>query len=229
MFDVIDNVFTKDCNEAAFVLEAFHDNQFGCYDNPFERKQVLQCIREGSIFDDIITILKHQLPFAQATFSYDLVPDNIEAYTAIFRYNKDAKLDVHVDAGICPENGLRKAVTVILYLNDVKEGGELEFWNGTSCMKEEVKLFTLIRKVQPKAGRMVIFENDDFAWHGMSPCNEFRAVATVSFMTKQIDMYRNTRKKAYFVPRPNEVWPEEKFVLRDKRADEKLATSVYIA
>ena len=52
-----------------------------------------------------------------------LVADTERYYVGLFRYPNSGFLYPHVDAGICPINGLRKHVTAIMYLS----GGESGF------------------------------------------------------------------------------------------------------
>lgn len=228
MYKIIDNVAKRECMLASSVLFALSDQYFTEYDNPFEKKQVYHTKQPAGILGELLTLLEHQIYLAQVIFNYRLVPDDLRHYAAIFRYNSDAKLDVHVDAGLDPETGLRKAVTAILYLNSVKEGGELEFWNGASCVADDPDVYYKLCSVNPKAGRLVLFNNDDFAWHSVAErCNEFRGVVTVSYMTEDISLFFNDRKKAFFVPRPDEQWTQEVMDLRTQRASVDQAALVY--
>lgn len=227
MYKIIDNVAERECELAAVILNA-RDNQFFTeYDNPFEKKQVYHIKQPAGMLGKLVALLEHQIYLAEMVFNYELKLDAARYYASIFRYDKGSKLDVHVDAGINPETGLRKCVTAILYLNSVKEGGELEFWAGSSCVSNDPKLRFVLTSIKPKAGRLVLFDNDDSAWHGIAPCDEFRGVITVSFMTEDINLFSNTRKKAFFVPRPNEDWDPVTRDLRDKRASESHAALVY--
>lgn len=227
MYKIIDNVAKRDCMLASSVLFSISDAYFTEYDNPFEKKEVYHTKQPAGVLGELLTLLEHQIYLAQVIFNYRLVLDDLRHYAAIFRYDKGSKLDVHVDAGLDPETGLRKAVTAILYLNSVKEGGELEFWNGSSCISDKPEVFHTLCSVQPKAGRLVLFNNDDFAWHSVAQCNEFRGAITVSYMTEDISLFFNDRKKAFFIPRPEEQWTPEVIDLRDKRASESQAALVY--
>lgn len=228
MYKVIDRVATHQCNLAALILQATKNEFFTEYNNPFEKKQVYHTKKPAGILAELLTLLEHQVYLAEMIFNYKLVIDSLRTYAAIFRYDIGSKLDVHVDAGIEPETGLRKAVTAILYLNSVKEGGELEFWNGNSCMSPEPEIYHRLVSIKPKAGRLVLFNNDDFAWHSVAErCNEFRGVITVSYMTEDTTLFFNDRKKAFFVPRPDEIWAPEIVNLRTQRASEATAAQVY--
>lgn len=227
MYKIIDRVAERDCMFAASLLKISRDEFFTEYDNPFEKKQVYHTKTPTGVLGELVTLLEHQIYLSRMIFNYSLILDSLRSYAAIFRYGQDSKLDVHVDAGINPETGLRKAVTAILYLNTVKEGGELQFWNGSSCISDNPEVYHELCSIKPKAGRLVLFNNDDFAWHSIAPCNEFRGVITVSFMTEDINLFFNDRKKAYFVPRPDQAWTPITRELRDKRASETHAALIY--
>lgn len=226
---ILDNVEIARCRDAHDLLWALDESQFDQYDNPFENKKVYHS-RSNNSLARLVTFLEDQIAFAQYEFKMNLVWDKDRYYTGIFKYDSKGKLDVHVDAGIYPnDHNLRKCVTIILYLNDVREGGELQFWSGTSCASEDPKVFAIQKTIKPHKGRLVMFVNDDFAWHGISPCVEPRSLITVSFMTQYTHLFQNRREKAFFVPKPTEKWSREKLALRDRRANPETAKEVYIA
>lgn len=69
-----------------------------------------------------------------------------------------AHLDVHVDFDRHPETGWRRAVNLLLYLND----GWLPEWGGSLDLHDDNGVVSLT----PEAGRMVIFRCSDRSWHG---------------------------------------------------------------
>lgn len=158
--------------------------------------------------------------------------DDPRHYTGVFKYPKDGYLSAHVDAGIHPITGERKHVTMLLYIGgNGHSGGELELWSGDSASKEDPQLSKLIATLNPVHGMVVLFENNDFAWHSAASNEgeQDRLVLTVSFLSDQVDAFENKRQRAFFVPRPGEEWSEEAKELRRKRSDSSTAHEVYRA
>lgn len=107
---------------------------------------------------------------------------------------------IHSDARLSPESGLRKELTVLVYVQPLyKEGrdtGHLEIWddNMSEC----------IHKIAPKYNSAVIFLNSDTSYHGVPDVNFERRAFTFSILK---DAEATKRSKALFVARPND--PEE--------------------
>lgn len=232
---VIDNAVSPDTCAAAFdLIRATPESYFDTYDNPFESKQVLQGKHPSGVLGSLLSQLEHQVILARVLLGRDLVFDSGRQYASIFRYGSNSRLDVHVDAGIDPRSGLRKAATAILYLNDLpaESGGDLEFWRGTDCTVKVPTVFSRRQTVRPYSGRLVLFENHDSQWHGMTPMgpeSSVRAAITVSYLTEELSTFANQRRRAYFVPRPGQQWTDEHYRLRDMRADKDRAAEVYRA
>lgn len=202
------------------------------YDNPFEQKWTL---KDKSLIP-VLDILEGQRALAERLFGTRLYLDEDRHYAGLFKYEQGDRLSVHVDAGIHPLNGKRKHVTALLYLSN--SGGPLEFWSGSAANGEKAKetrspIFRVIQRVYPRAGTFVLFENNDFAWHGaeINDREESRIVATVSFLSDVLEgpWFNNKRTRAFFVPRPDERWTEEMFRLRDTRADPERFAEAYRA
>jgi hypothetical protein len=105
---------------------------------------------------------------------------------------------IHSDARIHPENKLRKEITCLLYLNKeyqkTKDTGCLEIWDDsmTNCVHE----------IEPLNNRLVLFVNNDKAYHGVPFVKTERKAITWSILTKQAAT--STRSKALFVSRPQD-------------------------
>ena len=71
--------------------------------------------------------------------------------------------DFHIEA--FNQRLAHRYITYIFYMNDVEEGGETEFWEGT--------------KIQPKTGRLLLFSSD---WHhthrGCRPISNTKYIVT---------------------------------------------------
>ncbi len=206
---------------------------FDRYENPFEQKWALcDKFQHTDAIGDMFNYLELLITQASETFGLWLQPDWTRHYAGLFKYQEGDKLDVHVDAGIHPKSpSLRKHVTALLYLGDA--GGPLEFWAGRNCTEEpwpgEPNLAFCCAQIHPTNGKVVLFENNDFAWHGVRAYHgeETRMVATVSFLSDRLDAFKNRRQRAFFVPRPDEKWSPEVWALRDQRAHSTLHKGVY--
>lgn len=200
------------------------------YDNPFEQKAVVaRRLSRQYPLNRIRAWMNGALRrCAERTFGLSLAPT--DQWSGFMRYSPGDRLSVHVDAGVHPETGQRKAVTALLYLSD---GAPLEFWDGDNCNEGDPRLHGIQETVAAETGLVVLFVNHDYAWHGVGEQQDGdRYVATVSYVLApyrpQADWaLTNPRAKAYFVPRPGEEWTEEMYRLRDERADAATAAGVY--
>jgi len=127
----------------------------------------------------------------------DLIPDTTGRWTNMRTMLADSFQMIHSDARRHPQNGLRKEITCLLYLNKdhdrERDGGSLEVWDDD--MKECKHL------VDPIFNRFVIFQNSDTAYHGVTQVKQERKGLTFSVMT---DKPSNPRIKALFVARPTD-------------------------
>ncbi len=151
-----------------------------------------------------------------------LVYDSTQRYTGVFKYGPRDHLGVHVDAGIHPQTGQRKHWTAIMYLGH--GGGDLEFWDGEDCTRDVERPLSMgsnpIGTISPDSPKVILFENNDHAWHsaGVNWSEDDRLVLTVSYMSDEVDIFRNKRQRAFFVPRPTEAWSPKTFKERDERS-----------
>jgi hypothetical protein len=222
---------STEANAAAAAIEAIDDPAFDRYDNPFEQKWALRDkFRLPPAVDAIVHGLERAYMDVGRLLGAELIPDRGRHYMGVFRYEPGDRLDVHVDAGIHPGTGHRKHATILVYLGN--GAGNLELWEGTSSTDEVApRVRGVIDVIPPSHGRVVLFENNDHAWHGVRPNSEGsgRLVVTVSYLSLAIDRWDNRRERAFFVPRPDEEWDEATYALRDVRADPDRHAEVYRA
>jgi Rps23 Pro-64 3,4-dihydroxylase Tpa1-like proline 4-hydroxylase len=114
------------------------------------------------------------------------------------------KLNVHLDYSIHPKLGLERRFNFIFYLTpnwDTTWGGNLELWSHDS---ENNQPKELIKTIENKFNRAVIFDTTYNSWHGFSqPIN-----CPVDVYRKSIAMYylcepsenASTRGRALFAP-----------------------------
>jgi len=237
-YHIEDNVLNND-----FALSIQHeilniiDNDWDRYDNPFEQKYTLrdknnfpkntQQLFNMLTSDDFIECLSDKV-------GIKLKNDPNKNWFGIHKYDHGDKLDIHVDAGLHPVTNDKKQITLGIYLSkDWKEknGGHLEIWDGDNSINNNAKLSKVIYKILPSFNRLIIFDNNDYSWHG-SPepikCNndEKRIFLTLSYLSENHN-YDNKRKKAFFIARPNDPIDEEKDKLRIIRADSEKYKDVY--
>lgn len=221
------------------------------YESTFEAKLTLRDKRElPSWVEVILEGLEDNTALEEwsRVFGIELIADRWRHYTGVFRYLPGDHLGVHVDAGIHPPTGLRKTVTIVLYLGGA---GALELWAGTSCVQEPPRIMrpdgsgrwfhslsepapepvvtACINAIAPTLGTMVAFANNDYAWHSAArnDGDTDRIVITVSYLSAEIDRFANRRQRAFFVPRPDEEWTPETYALRDLRADDHRYAEAY--
>jgi Rps23 Pro-64 3,4-dihydroxylase Tpa1-like proline 4-hydroxylase len=136
MDDCMDDNFAKELQNEILNLDL---NKFDRYENPFESKFTLRDkfnyspklnklieYLEGDEFIDKLSNL----------CGYKLIKDTDRNFNGVHLYNNGDKLDIHVDAGIYHKNGLKKQLTVGIYLSyNWKEeyGCELEIWKGSNA------------------------------------------------------------------------------------------------
>lgn len=213
-----------------YVEQGFLANEYACqvrddilaqtnwtrYENPFEQKSVLVRPYSENIeqaFDSLMLMLYK----AEHLLDTHLRLDAKSQYSAVFRYDEWDRLSLHKDAERCPQTHRAKLVTVCMYLStDDQVGCPLEFFNGNRPERRTAVL-------EPTFNTLVIFDDQ---WHG---CPEpvlcgTRIVVTVSFMG---DVVEQGRERAYFAPKPGEVWSKEMCELRDLRADPQRYHEVY--
>jgi hypothetical protein len=143
-------------------------------------------------------------------------------------------LDIHVDAGLHPSLGIKKQVTLGIYLSyEWKEdyGCHLELWSGDSCARNNPKLIEKVDSIAPLFNRLVVFTCNDYAWHGnpepaICPENSKRIFITLSYLSKNFED-ENKRVKAFFIARPSDPLDEEKDKLRLIRADPEKYKEIY--
>lgn len=192
-------------------------------DNPFERKMV--AISDSTKFP---SFHKHIFEYFDSDCFLDFLKDitgikNLRVDTTGRHAGLRGMLNgshqhVHSDATIHPETGLRKRLSVILYLNkswSLEKGGFLEMWDDD--------MEKCVNKISPDFNRLVIFECTDKSFHGVPETikledgSEMRKSLILSYMSDQ-DGSVEERKRALFVARPNDRKDKEMEDLRRERA-----------
>lgn len=207
------------------------------YDNPFEQKYTL---RDKHAFPPHLASLfaTFESPGFVADLSRivgeELYLDTTRNFWGVHIYKSGDYLDIHTDAGYHPTLGLKKQVTLGLYLSyewDPSYGCELEIWEGGCCASNNPHLVRKVETITPVFNRMILFTCNDFAWHGnpvpsSGPPESRRIFVTISYLSKNYSDL-NKRVKAFFVARPSDPEDPEKDRLRLLRADPEKYKEIY--
>lgn len=145
-------------------------------------------------------------------------------------HKKGGKLNTHLDYSIHPKLGLQRKLNIIIYLNSnwKKEwDGDLGFWSNESDKKPG----RLVKKIEPKFNRAVLFDTTQNSWHGLPnplkcPNNEFRKSLAVYYLCNPSKKV-NKRGKALFAPTDNQINDKKVIDLIKKRSNIKTASSTY--
>lgn len=235
--NILDPIFASECQSQ--ILSA-HDNCWDRYNNCFEQKYTF---RDKTLFPESVKQLfdylvsEHWINRINKLSGLTLLNDEDRIFWGIHMFENGDNLDIHVDAGRHIKTGYVKAITVGFYLSynwKSENEGYLEFWRGDASYTSDPKIYECIDKTLPMFNRMVIFENNDFSWHG-SPdkciCNndEKRIFVTISYLCldTELSQFKNNRKKAFFIKRPGDPDDLEKDKMRLLRANPESCHKIY--
>lgn len=122
-------------------------------------------------------------------------------------------LNPHLDYSIHPKVALQRKLNIIIYLSpDLEEshGGHLGLWSHDLLNKSPL---ALVREVQPRFNRAVLFDTTQNSWHGMSrpltqPEGIYRKSLAVYYLTDP-PLGADMRERALFAPRESQKGDEE--------------------
>jgi Rps23 Pro-64 3,4-dihydroxylase Tpa1-like proline 4-hydroxylase len=209
------------------------DSEWDRYNNPFEQKYTL---RDKYNFPPNLKLLFDELQTEEFVSKlsnlcgYKLLLDDNRNFWGVHKYDSGDKLDIHTDAGLHPENKLKKQLTLGIYLSNnwKKEYGcQLEIWKGDkNSISERIDL------IEPFFNRLILFTCNDYSWHGNPTpvkCLDKdvkRIFVTISYLSENF-ADENKKVKAYFVLRPEDPVDLEKDKLRLLRANPDRYKEVY--
>ena len=136
-------------------------------------------------------------------------------------------LNPHLDYSIHPKMGLERVLNIIVYLSpDLKpeHGGHLGLWSHDA---EKQAPGELVKEVEPRFNRAIIFNTTQNSWHGMSrkldvPEGIHRKSLAIYYMRDPADGAEQ-RGRALFAPRSEQSGDET--VLETIRLRSNVATS----
>jgi hypothetical protein len=234
--NILNNKLALDIQSEILALD---ENYWDRYDNPFEEKYTLRDKNNlPKNIQYLFNILTSELFIEKLSQIVDekLYNDPTKHWWGIHKYKNGDKLDIHSDAGVHPICGDKKHVTLGIYLSKnwkEENKGHLEIWEGGNVLNDDVKLVKKITEFLPSFNKLILFNNTNNAWHGNPErvlCNKdsCRIFLTISYLSKNHkEPYDNTRKRAFFIKRPNDPENDEKDKLRLMRADENKYKEIY--
>jgi hypothetical protein len=142
-------------------------------------------------------------------------------------------LNPHYDYSIHPKIGLQRKINIIIYLSsnlEEKHGGHLGLWNHDTAQNAPG---VLVKEIQPKFNRAVIFDTTQHSWHGMcrpltQPEGIYRKSLAVYYLTEPPEG-ADRRQRALFAPRDDQKGCKSVEELILTRADNQKYMSVYRA
>lgn len=231
---ILDTRFAESIQSEILSLD---DQKWDRYENPLEHKYTLrdkenlppECSKLFSMLtsDDFIEYLS-------SVMGYKIKNDPTKNWWGIHKYHNGDHLDIHVDAGIHPQTKQKKQLTLGIYLSKdwkPENGSHLEIWKGENAIDNNAKIIECVDRILPTFNTLILFENNDYSWHGNpSPVvcknEETRIFLTISYLSDKLSDL-NKRERAFFVKRPDDQDDLEKDKIRLLRCDPDKYKEVY--
>ena len=145
-------------------------------------------------------------------------------------HSRGGKLNTHLDYSLHPKLALQRKLNLIVYLNShwaPEWGGSLGLWGNESDSSPG----NLIKEIEPKFNRAVVFDTTLNSWHGLPeplccPSDQFRKSIAVYYLVRA-SAGVDKRGKALFAPTENQKNNQDILDLIEKRAKVSSAASVY--
>lgn len=137
-------------------------------------------------------------------------------------HRNGGKLNVHLDYSLHPKINYERKINLILYLTKnwrTSWGGGLELWSHDEINNQPKNL---IKTIDVKFNRAVIFDTSENSWHGVSgsidcPNNELRKSIAVYYVTPATKE-TNKRNRALFSPDESQKHNKDVLEFIKKRA-----------
>jgi Rps23 Pro-64 3,4-dihydroxylase Tpa1-like proline 4-hydroxylase len=232
---VVDNFFDEDL---AKTLEAeflgLESQKWFKYDNAIEKKNALN---DWNAFP----------PATYKVFSYLNSPDftsRLSDYIGVplvedpglhgggwHIHGPGGNLNPHLDYSIHPKLGLQRKINIIVYLSSSYQerfGGHLGFWD---CVKGTGAIGQLVKEIEPKFNRAVIFDTTQDSWHGLSRMlvNEEGVVrrSLAVYYLCEPSVGADPRGRALYSPRESQIDDEQIHKLIELRSGISTSLNVY--
>lgn len=232
---VIDDFLSVDvANQLESEFLDFNDSRWFCYKNAIENKKALndwnafpaltyRVFRE-LVSEDFVSILSEAI-------GVPLYQDPGLHGGGWHMHGPGGNLNPHYDYSIHPKVGLQRKVNIIIYTSsklDDEHGGHLGLWAHDASRNAPGEL---VKVVQPKFNRAVIFDTTQNSWHGMcsplvQPEGIYRKSMAIYYLTDP-PADADRRERALFAARVEQMGDKSVEELIRKRADSKDFSSVY--
>jgi hypothetical protein len=225
---VIDNFFKP--NFAIEIVKEFpnYDSHVWTfeYNNPVEHKRT--CNHWDRFPSNIYTAFTHftSQRFAKILSDFfeveTLMPDYGLHGGGMHSHKRGGKLNIHKDYSIHPKLNMMRNFNLIVYMTpdwNPEWNGGLEFW---SHNEETGNPKELIKTIENKFNRAVIFDTTQNSWHGLPDnlwCPEGVSRNSLAmYYISAINEKAENRKRALFVPAKDQIGNREVEILCEERS-----------
>ncbi|WP_245643807.1 2OG-Fe(II) oxygenase [Paraburkholderia oxyphila] len=232
---VIDDFFSVDTARALDREFLGYDSEkWYFYNNQIENKKALNDWNAFPALTYRVFSYLNSREFIEKLESYVGVPlhaDNGLHGGGWHMHASGGNLNPHLDYSIHPKMALQRRLNIIIYLSEdlrPEHGGYLGLWAHDN---EGEKPGKLIKEVEPKFNRAILFDTTQNSWHGMSrplvqPDGIYRKSFAVYYMCEPVGDV-DPRGRALFAPRVDQIGDAEVERVIKLRSDVKSSAQVY--
>ena len=215
---IIDDFFSPD--KAQRITEefpAYDDERWYFYENAIENKKTLQdWLRfPPEIYQTLQDLCSNDFieTIKSMTGIKNLYPDYGLHGGGLHMHGRGGNLNIHKDYSIHPRLKMQRKLNLIVYMSDDWDpswGGGLELWSNNP---ETNKPKELVKTIEPKFNRAILFDTTQDSWHGLPkpltcPDGKYRKSLAVYYLT-DVDENTEERYRALFVPTEEQLTDPE--------------------
>ena len=206
---IIDDFFPLDkAQRISENFPAYDDERWYFYENAIENKKTLQnWLRfPPEIYQTLQDLCSNDFieTIKSMTGIKNLYPDYGLHGGGLHMHGRGGNLNIHKDYSIHPKLKLQRKLNLIVYMSDDWDpawGGGLELWSNNPEINRPKKL---IKTIEPKFNRAILFDTTQNSWHGLPkpltcPEGKYRKSLAVYYLT-DVDENTERRYRALFVP-----------------------------
>ena len=202
--DFLPNSLAKELSKE---FPPYDDDVWFKYNNRIEHKKLLSDWREfPSSTYQIFSFLnsKWMLDTLSNLTNTHLIPDHGLHGGGWHIHSNGGKLNPHLDYSTHPRLNYQRKLNLIIYLSDdwnKRYGGDFGLWDQHPT---ELRSNNLIKEIDIKFNRAVLFDTTQQSWHGLSkkvkcPKDVYRKSLAIYYLTEQ-SSNQNPRSRALFSP-----------------------------
>ena len=232
---VVDNFFdSKTAKDLENDFPSYRDKSWFVYKNLLEHKKALNDWNKFPLLTYKIFMTLNSPQMIQMLEKYiggNLFPDMGLHGGGWHIHGMGGNLNPHLDYSIHPKCGLQRKLNIIIYLSKdlkpLKHKGHLGLWSHDQKTNQPKNL---IKEVEPKFNRAIIFDTSQNSWHGMSqklqvPKGIYRKSLAVYYLTNPSRALKNQR--ALYAPRDTQRNDKKVLEMIKKRQDVLKSKRVY--